>query len=253
MYDVKLDYPAIDPSSVITFRTSGRTTSIAVYTYYSVFSDSLYTTPISYYVDEAVIENVRAYTDNDLDLLAVVTNSRAVAPYDTKTPIQLTIEVSDQPVFKACYIAVDVNGLMRRTSDETTWYTEGSVRRFAGAEGAFSGRTFTGDLYENTGYSVREATIMLTVDPGFSNVESFSVSGKEEGGFLFEWSAEGGGVPLEYREPTEMRFASYGSSVCANVTSYTVYDSSYSSHSVLQSYDCDTDAELEIIFWLELP
>ena len=188
--------------------------------------------------------------------MAIVTNSRAVPPYTETTPIELTIEVSDQPEYRACYIGIETNGVRQYyfPASDSTSEIEGSIRHYASAEGVFSGRTFSGDYYETTGNTVTEATILVTLNSSFDAVESFSVWRKQEGFYIKEWSAEGGGIPLEYKLSNEMRFAEYYSDVCSALTSYEASDDTYEYTSEVLSYDCNGSApQVEIIFWPEMP
>ena len=191
-------------------------------------------------------------------LLVLVTNSRAVSPYDELRSLTLAVEVIRPGEGELAYTHFEIRWTMNTVwHGDSGWESDGFIGdglEFFG-DGAFAGTVGTFAVDHMLGDDLHFAgAFTATLGPALDEVTAFSgaytltrlspASGERE--ILNETSISGGGVPVYFQHATEARYGIMGVAACDAVESAFQRDHQFEQETV--GYSCDEASNLEIRF-----
>ncbi|MFC2133604.1 hypothetical protein ACFLR4_04335 [Bacteroidota bacterium] len=223
LFDFKLNNSAFDPFAMMNLTLNAPPyCTMMVYTYkgttinYLGFSDTVFP-----------LYGLKALKDEGWHILALVSNSKLVSPFNGSTPISLTakVELPAIDLSSIKYVEIAVNAEIHLDSTAvgkgSSWQWE--YIGFPSAEGSFNGNTFIADhecveLYGGTG------TISVTVDPVNLAVTSFNATQEITD---TQYGVIGTNVPFVYftfseaGTPNGLAFVTdLGAAACSSITNY---------------------------------
>lgn len=260
LYNIQLMYPDIDESSSVSFTASYEGTEITVFKYKTIGVGPESTVQIEYLAygfDQISVANVKDLTDEDADLLVLVTNYTHIPPYTGTTDISLKIEVVESqpaPVYNRCGVQIEVLGHYHEFTDENSrdYDSDGAIYSWESYPGSFTGNTFTGSYSRSYGDDLTiSGTVSVTLNNKQDLIESISWSENHTGtlgpGYVRNESFSGVNIPYAYSD--QFRLEADGDEVCSNITSLSVVQTSSGGLNYsLQSWECTYDSKIMVFF-----
>lgn len=210
-----------------------------------------------------LIENARQFTDEGVDLVAMVVNSSYHLPdYTANSDIDLEITVSGKAemAYNWCRIAFHAN--MHFSVGDTADYWKETLVSWEG-EGSFLDNKFTA-TWQNTEdpndhSKISSGSMTVVVDPVRTDsfdVVSFSATktaDRPEGGYPEEASISGNNIPFNEFDDLYnlfLRCLEQGTEACTRVGSFN-YERSFPTYGekVTGPPQCNTESEVRIVFW----
>jgi hypothetical protein len=261
LYNIQLMYPDIDESASISLAASYEGTEITVFKYKTIGTgpeSKVSLEYLAYGFDQLSVENVKSLTNEDADLLVLVTNYTHIPPYTGTTDINLKIEVNKSlpaPAYNRCSVQIEVLGHYNAYSEVDGSYeydSDGAISSWEAYPGSFTGNTFTGNYSRSYGDDLTiTGTVTVTLNNKQDLIESISWSETHTGtlgeGFVRTESFSGVNIPYAYYD--QFRLEDDGERVCSNITSLSVVQTSNGGLNYsLQSWECNYDSKIMVFF-----
>jgi hypothetical protein len=256
IYAIELKHHSIDTGATIRFTVSGGEQYDSAITVFETVAFG-YPEEIGYGFDQVSIPNVRALTDENANLFALVTNSRAVPPYTGTSDIDLevkVIEAGQAPAYNRCHVGAAVYGHIQRVWGETTtdyyehWTCATPFAYPEGVEGSFSGNTFTGS-YDKGG---AQGTVVITLDADQSVVTNVTwTEADAEGEVTHQLEFIGTNVPKIEPYLADLEYFVQGAETGSHIPAltYASHDAVVDLHFTLLGYECDENSLLAVWLW----
>ncbi len=263
LYNIQLMYPDIDESASISLAASYVGTEITVFKYKTTGTgpeSKVSLEYLAYGFDQLSVANVKSLTNEDADLLVLVTNYTHIPPYTGTTDINLKIEVEKSlsaPAYNRCAVQIEVQGHYHAYSEIDGSYeydSDGAICTWASYPGGFTGNTFTGTYSNSIGDNLTiTGTITLTLNNKQDLIESISWSQNHTGtlgeGFVRNESFSGVNIPYAYYDQFRLEDLE---NICGNINSLSVVQTSNGGLNYsLQSWECNYDSKILILFSTE--
>jgi hypothetical protein len=256
LYNIQLKYPDIDNSASISFEASYEGTEIVVFKYWIVGEgpgSTVQTEYLAFGYDNVSVSNIRGLTDENANLVVLVTNYTHIPPYTETTDIDLKVTVEEslpEPEYNNCGVQIEVLGHYHAfTEDDSYDYdSDGPIYTWESYPGSFTGNTFTGSYSRSYGDElIITGTVSLTLNNSHDLVENISWTENTTGtlgdGFYRTVSFTGNNIPYAW----EGHFQVEGEETCSSISSLSIVQTSDGglNYSLLDK-ECNYDSKISV-------
>ena len=231
LYMIRLDNPDIDENATLSLSVEGGMAEISAFKYHPKQATIEF---LGTNTDRVTVTDLKSLTEGEYHIIALVSNSRSIAPYTSKTGITLTMRVKQtvNPGFTYFTLHPELIGDFERTYEgqETETYTTLFYPSFSPAgPGTLEGTTFSGTRNEPWGQnSTIVGNFKITFDETFQNIlhieatQSMTTPGDEDTGMSYHnvtFTARD--IPLSWIDDGTYVYQLVGDRIVDQVTSMT--------------------------------
>ena len=238
LYDIKLNYPNIDPNAKLQCEIDGGLTSVVVFKYKGTTIEKIAGPSAS-----TEVSNIKNLQDDGYNLLILSANSRAVSPYTNTTDLELTVKIAkpgalDIYNYTKCMVKVKWRGMYRQGSGNPVQF---EPSRFYEGSGSWNNNTYTG-VDDDGQY---RDSIKITIDPNTLTVTNYEAYWSTHFDHSSE-SVKGGNLTL-VKDGVMYKGEVLGVNACNYISDLTDVSDSDNPW-VLVSYDCSDNSYVKIEF-----
>jgi hypothetical protein len=260
LFRIPLVYGDIGEDASLNFSTEGRTAGIHIFTYkpHDRFPDLYEGVPLISSVDDVSVVNVADLMALNTGLLALVTNSRWVAPYTETSDISLTIHLSKDPGHTFC--AFRITDFVVELSDKKEVVIPRYPMNFdayGGGQGSFVGNTFVGTWSEPeyaTGDVWSTGTVTVVLNAAKDSILSLTIEENIDWrDFESQLVFTARNIPRYWETGADLGFYVMEERVCNHVVDFEFQTriGHEAGTRTLQSYSCSGQTELEIRLYVD--
>jgi hypothetical protein len=259
LYNIQLKYPDIDNDASISFEASYEGTEIVVFKYWLIGEgpgSTVQTEYLAYGYDYVSVPDIRGLTDENANLVVLVTNTTHIPPYTGTTDINLKVTVDKLPPeleYDACGVQIEVLGHYHASTEDDSYDydSDGALYTWESYPGSFTGNTFTGSYSRSYGDELTiTGTVSLTLNNSQDLIESISWTQNSVGttgeGYVKTITFTGKNIPYAW----EGHFEVNGEETCSGISSLSVVQTSDGglNYSLIDK-ECNYDSKISVNFY----